>query len=193
MYIEIIAVIFTLLSVYLAMENNIHNWWTGIIGLSFYSILFFQSHLSANLVLQIVYLYQSIVGWYLWSEVKNKPSVKISSVFGDSKGLIYNITLSVLVFFSCYYGSDYIFNNPMKTLDCISTALCIVGNKLLMQRKLETWYFWILADIIYVPLFLLTGFWLSAVLYLAFLVLAVRGFMQWNQEYILRIITLDID
>lgn len=181
--IEIIAVTFTLISAYLAVKNDIHTWWTGIIGLSFYMILFIQNQLPANATLQIIFLYQSIVGWYLWSETKHKQPSQIESISNSNKGLFYHWALVLLIFIILYWTSNLLFSVPMTSLDCITTSLSIIGNYLLMKRKLETWQFWILADIIYVPMFLFSQLYWSAGLYLVFLLLALKGRSEWKSKY----------
>ena len=69
--IEIIAVIFSLLSVVFAVKNNILTWSTAIIGVTFYSISFYENHIWGNMFLQIPFFIQAIYGWSKWDVIKN--------------------------------------------------------------------------------------------------------------------------
>lgn len=66
--IEIIAVIFSLISVWLTSKSSIWCWPTGIIGIIFYFILFYQSSEYCNMLLQFAFLFQSISGWINWNK-----------------------------------------------------------------------------------------------------------------------------
>src|SRR6056297_3344138 len=72
--IEIFAVIFTLACVWLASKRHILSWPIGIVGIIFYAIVFWDSKLYSDFGLQFIFLYQSIYGWYLWNQNKEKNS-----------------------------------------------------------------------------------------------------------------------
>src|SRR5665647_1701525 len=80
MLLEILAVIFTLASVYLTTKNKVSNWPIGIFGIIFYLVVFFQVYLYAQVILQIVFLLQSLYGWYNWAKLKNKPPAPITKL-----------------------------------------------------------------------------------------------------------------
>ncbi len=65
---EIASNLFNLISVLLARKNSIHTWWTGIIGCILFGVLFFNSHLYADTILQIFFIGTSIVGWWSWNK-----------------------------------------------------------------------------------------------------------------------------
>jgi nicotinamide mononucleotide transporter len=67
-------------------------------------------------------------------------------------------------------------------LDSITTALSLTAMLLLARRKLENWIFWILADIIYIPLFIYKGLYITSVQYFIFLILAISGYFEWKRN-----------
>jgi nicotinamide mononucleotide transporter len=71
-------------------------------------------------------------------------------------------------------------NGAAPALDAITTGLSVVAQWLLMRRFIENWYIWIVADIIYVPMYFSRGLTLTAVLYAIFLLMCVRGLIEWR-------------
>jgi len=63
---EIAAIAFTLVNVWLAIKENMWTWPTGIVSVILYAVVFYQSRLYANAGLQVVYFVMSIHGWYEW-------------------------------------------------------------------------------------------------------------------------------
>jgi nicotinamide mononucleotide transporter len=170
--IEIIAVIFSLLSVWLTSKNNIWCWPTGIIGVLSFSYLFYVTGEWANLFLQFIFLVQSIFGCLNWS----KPEIEISKIKKEY------LPMLIYLFFSIGLITCFItqFNSTNPLLDGITATLSIFGMCLLMYRKLESWYFWITADILYIILFTKNELYLSAFIYFVFLINAIYGLKNWN-------------
>jgi len=63
---EMAAVLFTLINVWLAIKEKIWTWPAGIASVLLYLVVFWRSHLYLNAGLQIVYFVMSIHGWYEW-------------------------------------------------------------------------------------------------------------------------------
>lgn len=175
--IEIIAVLFSFLSVVYTVKKSIWSWIWGVIGIIFYGILFFQNDLLSNMLLQFVFLAQSIYGIWNWN--KNYDSegliVEKASGFEISLSLSSTLLLSILL--------QWIFaNSSYPIMDSTTTALSIVAYYLMSKRKIENWIFWILADIIYIYMFFLQELYLSSLLYLIFLILCIIGYKKWRNE-----------
>lgn len=64
--------------------------------------------------------------------------------------------------------------------DAITTALSLTAQVLLCRKRLENWWFWIAADLIYIPMYVARGLSLTALLYVVFLVLCVIGLRTWR-------------
>lgn len=171
--IEIIAVVFSLLSVVLSIKNNILTWPLGIVGIIFYTILFYQNEIWGNMYLQFLFLLQSIHGWYNW----NKPNKYEISWLKNSKKLISTtILLTIFVTIILLSIDD---NSPY--FDGITTSLSIIGIILLSFRKIETWIYWIVADTIFIWFFFNEKLYLSALVYFIFLLLAILGLKEWKK------------
>ena len=66
-------------------------------------------------------------------------------------------------------------------LDSVVLAFSVVGQLLLIARRVENWWCWLLVNTIAVPLYASRGLFLTAVLYAAFWVNALVALRRWRQ------------
>ena len=170
-WIEILAVIFSLFSVILTVEESKWCWPTGIIGVIFFGILFYQNEIWGNMSLQLVFISQAILGWYNW----NKPTT-YTKKWVNKKWPLFVLPpiIASIVYLFVFYIDGY---SPL--LDSITTSLSIMAMMLLAYKKIDGWIFWILADIGFIYFFIDTELYLSAFIYFIFLLNAIRGLKKW--------------
>ena len=152
-YVELIATLFGLISVYLATQANILTWSTGIINELFLFILFFQVQLYADMFLQVYFFVVTLYGWHNW---KNKPEENsISSIDLKSKlGLFFFILIATLTagyLFSkihLYLPLYFKIEASYPYADSFVMVLSIIATVLLAKKKIETWYLWIVVDLV---------------------------------------------
>ncbi len=65
--------------------------------------------------------------------------------------------------------------------DASVAMLSIVGQILMTRRFVENWHYWIIVNIISIPLYIVKDLHLTAGLYGMFLVLAVAGLVEWRK------------
>ena len=53
---------------------------------------------------------------------------------------------------------------------------------MMTRKKLENWLVWIGVDVLYIGMFAYKGLYVTAVLYAVFLVLAVKGYVDWRRS-----------
>ena len=106
-----------------------------------------------------------------------------NKLYADTGINIYYFIMSVYgwVFLIIQYAlnktdSDVVF------LDSITTALSLTGMLLLARRKLENWIYWIIADIIYIPLYIHKELYPTSLQFFIFLFLAILGYRNWKKE-----------
>ena len=59
----------------------------------------------------------------------------------------------------------------------------VIGQVLMMNRKLENWIFWLGVNTIAVPLFYSRGLYLTSALYGAYWLHAVYAYLKWRETY----------
>ncbi len=176
--IEIFAVITTLLSVIFSIKNNILTWPIGIVSNFLYMYLFYDLNIFGNMVLQVLFILQAVYGWYKW---KYDDNVKISKLPDTLlvKGTVLAIALNLMFIMYLILTS---LDDKSPIFDSITTTLCLIAVTLLSLKKIETWYFWILSDVIFIWFFIEEGLYLSSLIYLIILILAITGLTQWKKD-----------
>jgi nicotinamide mononucleotide transporter len=173
---EFIAVIFSLISVWLTARKNILCWSTGIIGIIAYSYIFYQKNEWSNFSLQFFFIIQSILGWMNWNRSKTN---EVSNLETYER---FSISIGTIVIFLCFYILNIILSGNLTILDAITSALSIFGMFLLSKSKIEAWIFWMFADVIYIYFFFLNKLYLSSGLYCIFLMLSIYGYFNWKKQ-----------
>lgn len=186
-FVELIGTLFGLISVYLASRANILTWATGIINEVFLFILFFQVQLYADMLLQVYFFVVTLFGWYNW---KHKP--KQNSIYTiDFKvkvWILVTIIIGTIVagfFFAnihLYLPQYFKTEASFPFADSFVMILSIIATVLLAQKKIETWYLWIVVDVVCVFLFFKKGIVFLGIEYLVFLGLATYGLLNWKKE-----------
>ena len=178
-WVEIIAAIFSLMGVAMAMYKNYLTFTISIIGTILYTYIFYNYQLYADAGLQIVFIIQSIWGILYWKkdeEVGNKETVYL---FGWLNSLYLFIATIVVSIVMAYLLKQYT-NASMPQLDAFLTSMSISATWLLTKKYRENWIYWIFADILYVGLFFYKEMHITAILYIIFLGMAINGWRKWK-------------
>lgn len=177
---EIVAVVFSLLCVYLTSKQSIWSWPIGMIGVIFYFFIFLHVELYAEMCLQVIFFCQSLYGWYNWR--KNNMELVVSKM-SDNRTLALIISSSVLSILLILFFKEKI-DSSFPELDVVTTVGSLVANTLLIFKKIDAWFYWITVDILMIILFILSGLYLSAILYVIFLVMSINGLVKWSNKLI---------
>jgi nicotinamide mononucleotide transporter len=178
---EIIAVVFGLLSVWYSKNNNILVFPTGMISTAIFIYLLYKSVLLGDMMINAYYFLMSIYGWFIWTRKENNTVTPISRVTNNEKKIATIIFLSSLVFIYLIYVYFDKWGTITSYVDNITTAIFFVGMWLMAKRKIENWIFWIIADIISVPLYFYKGLTFSSLQYLIFTFIAIAGYYSWKK------------
>jgi nicotinamide mononucleotide transporter len=167
-----------LASILLATRNSWHTWWTGIVGCLMFAWLFFQSQLYADVTLQGFFIVTSLYGWWHWlhgqhgepAPIKRStlPEIAIWSAGAVIAALGYG---ALLLKFTDAYA---------PFVDSLVLTFSILAQFLLMRRRIETWWCWLIVNTIAIPLYLSRDLNLTAVFYGAYWINAWFGLARWR-------------
>lgn len=196
---EIIAAFFGVLSVYYTKKRNILVYPTGILSTFLYIYLFFSWGLYGETLINLYYTSMSVYGWVLWSKQTEKDHLHVDVSWAKktdylkSLGLFSGTFIFILVLYHFRPIIDGFKNiieidtliwsyKPVDFIDATSTGIFLIGMWLMAKRKIDNWYFWILGDIIMIPLLIYKGYAISSFQYSIFLILAIQGLFEWKKS-----------
>ena len=180
---EIIAVIFGFLSVWYSKQNNILVYPTGIVSTMIFAYLLWQWELLGDMMINAYYFSMSIYGWYIWTrKVDPEHYTPITSTTRKEQIQSVLIFIGTLLFVFAVYEYFDKWNNWTAYVDTITTAIFFVGMWLMAKRKIENWIYWIVGDLISVPLYFYKGLTFTSLQYLAFTIIAIYGYKAWKKN-----------
>jgi nicotinamide mononucleotide transporter len=167
--------------VWLVVREHLWNWPIGLANNVFFFVLFFQGRLYADTGLQVVYFALGAYGWLNWLHGgANRDRLTISrTTRGEWLVLLVAIPLCTLGLREALLA----INGAAPFWDSLTTVLSLAAQYLLCRKRLENWWLWIAADIIYVPLYLARGLPLTSVLYAVFLAMCLIGLREWRRSW----------
>tara|TARA_B100000989_G_scaffold214257_1_gene162906 strand:- start:509 stop:1138 length:630 start_codon:yes stop_codon:yes gene_type:complete len=181
-YLESFAVIMNIISVVYAKRNNILVYPTGLLGTGIFVYILLNFSLLGDTIINAYFFSMSIYGWYFWSRKKDEVIInQVSTINQNEIKYLFILAISSLIFI--YFVYDYFdkWNNWTAYVDNITTAIFFVAMWLMARRKVESWIFWIIGDLITVPLYFYKGLTISSIQYIIFLILAVLGYISWKK------------
>ena len=170
---EIIAVFFGFLSVWFSKNNNILVFPTGMINTSIFVYLLFKWSLLGDMLINAYYFIMSIYGWYFWLKGTNNTVSPISKVSNTDIRIVGLLFISSSIFVSLVYTFFDKWETIVSYIDILTTAIFFAAMWLMAKRKVESWIFWIVGNIISVPLYLHKGLAFTSIQYFIFIVIAI--------------------
>lgn len=206
---EIIAAFFGIISVFYAKRENILVFPTGIISTGIYVYLLSTWNLYGDLIINIYYTIMSIYGWHMWSKIidDKKNHIPISRTNTNDKLKTFGIFLITSIFVIIVYryynvmpnklgfiesvefaytnmtsGSLENFRKITPYLDTFTTGIFFAAMWLMANKKIENWTFWIVGNIVSIPLYFVKGYGFTGIQYSIFLILAIQAYLAWKKS-----------
>ena len=179
---ELFAVFMNILSVIYAKRNSVLVYPTGLIGTGIFVYLLFNFSLLGDMIINFYFVIMSIYGWYYWTQKKEGKVIhNVSRVTVNE--YYFSIIIAVISLISIYLVYDFFgkWNSWTAYVDSITTAIFFVAMWLMARRKIESWTFWFIGDIITIPLYFYKGLTISSIQYLIFSILAILGYISWKK------------
>ena len=181
-----------------SIKKNIWVYPTGIISTALYVYILFNFGLLGDMMINFYYTVMSIYGWILWAK-SSEDHVHVEVSWAKKKEWIYGgilFFLSLLLVTIVYYYKPLIDNKfSMQNvtlgldhldwanwLDVVTTAIFLVGMWFMAKRRIENWIFWIIGDIICIPMMIYKGLGITSIQYLVFTVMAIIGLFEWKRS-----------
>ena len=179
-WLEVVAVVFGLLSVWYSKQENILVYPTGMLSVLIYVYITFQYKLYADMGINSYYFIMSVYGWYHWtSNTGEKSQIPITT--NSLKENLVAVGVFVGAFLIVRFGLGFT-DSDVLNWDSFTTATAIAGMWLMARKKLENWVAWIITDIVAVPLYWYKGLMLTSFQFFVFTILATMGYIEWRKR-----------
>jgi len=176
---EIAANVLTAICIVLAGRNNVHTWWTGIVGCAIFSWVFLEARLYADAGLQLFFIATGIVGWVHWTRRRNGNELPVRWTPPVRLAAMTAAALAVALVQAALLARYTDAAAPLA--DSMVFGLSVLAQFLLMGRRVENWILWIVVNTIAVPLFAHRELYLTATLYAFFWVNAIVSLRYWRK------------
>ena len=181
---EVIAAVFGVVSVFLSTRQSIWSWPTAIVNVTLYAIVFYQGRLYGQMGLQPIYLALSIYGWYQWLHGgEQRTELRVSRASPRLLGALALLNIVTWLALAAILRQT---DAALPWLDALLATTSLVAQWMMTRKILENWLLWIAVDVVYVPMFISQRLYATAILYSAFLVLAMMGFVEWRRSIVPR-------
>jgi nicotinamide mononucleotide transporter len=186
-WLELIAVIAGIASVWYSRKESILVYPIGLINTTIYIYLSFKGHLLGEASVNLYYTLMSLWGWYLWTRVDpNKHTIILQITKSNMRDWFHQILFFLAFYFSLYFSLTYLKKEfapeAIPWADALASAAAYTGMWLMAKKKVESWVWWIITNIASIPLYFIKGYTFTSVQFLVLLVLAIAGLKSWNDK-----------
>ena len=180
-WLEYIAVFAGIASVLFSRKENILVYPTGIINTVLYTWFCFSWwELYAEGSLNFYYTIMSLYGWYAWT--RKKEGKPMSITFNNRKDWIISISFFIISWAVLYYILKEHTNSNVPWADSFASAAAYTGMWQMTRKKVENWIWWIITNIVSIPLYFYKHAVFTSEQYVVFLILAVLGLISWIKK-----------
>jgi nicotinamide mononucleotide transporter len=187
-YVELAGTVFYLWSVWLIARRHMLTWPVGISSSLLYMALFYQIRLYSDTIEQVYYLFAGVYGWWYWRAARRAADERVAVRFSRVRAIAAWAVATLAL--SCVAGAAMsrahlwlpaLFPEPASYpyLDALTTIMSFVAMWLMARKRVESWVYWIIVDVIGIGLYYAKDVHFVALLYVILLVMAVAGLRAW--------------
>lgn len=178
-WVELAGFLTTWVGIWLTTKRMLLCWPIVLAADIFYLAVFYQARLYSDALLQVFFVVFTLYGWWhWWRGVCTEGEVRVVplSVQGWVAGLIAGAAGAVaLGWVMVRIGA------ALPHLDAALTSYSLVASWWQARKHTANWWLWIVIDGVYVGEYAYKDLWLTAVLSVGLVVLAVLGVRDWRR------------
>lgn len=180
--IEIAATTTGLAAVWLTAKEKLWTWPISLVNVACFFYMFMDVKLYADMTLQVFFFVLSIYGWAVWMTKRGGAAVRPTRTWTPRMAAL---LLGFLIVFTMVWG--YMLERhtdaSIPYLDAFIATLSLVAQFLLSYKILQSWYFWIVVDVLSIGMYFYKELYTTSFLYVIFLGIAIMGLIEWKREY----------
>ncbi len=181
MHVELIAVVLSLVYIFLCIFQNNWCWLFGGLGAALYIPTFYTHGFYADMSLQFYYVFISIYGWYNWKYGKHKKSADTIPILRISLKKALQLSAVGLLVFGLYVWVLSQTDSQFIWSDSFVTASAIIATYMLSKKYIENWLVFLVSDLAAVALFLYKEMYPTVFLTAVYTLMCIWGYIDWHK------------
>jgi nicotinamide mononucleotide transporter len=183
---EVTAVIFAMAYLLLAVRENVLCWLFAFLSTAIYTVLFWDVSLLMESALNVYYMVMAVYGWHQWTRGGTNgdklPHALAVRSMTASQHMWVIAAIVVLSEVSGYLLDEHI-SAAWPYVDSFTTWASVITTYLVARKYLENWLYWVVIDTVSIPLYIDRGLNLTALLFVAYVFIAVIGYYKWRDHF----------
>jgi nicotinamide mononucleotide transporter len=186
---EALAAVLAIAYLVLAVRERLLCWYCAFVSTAIYTAIFWDVNLFMDSALNVYYMAMAVFGWHQWKyggvseandnvEAAGVPVTSLSS----SQHVMMIVSITALSLISGYLLGEYS-QAAWPYVDSFTTWGSVIATYLVARKYLENWLYWIVIDIVSIPLYVDRGLNLTALLFGAYVIIAIVGYFSWRNHY----------
>jgi nicotinamide mononucleotide transporter len=179
---ELLAVALAIAYLLLAIRASAWCWPVALASSALYVYVFGGARLYMDAVLNLFFAAMAVYGWYEWRHGgPGHGSLPITR----ASARVHALALAAIAALTVASGSllGRYTNQAWPYVDSFIAWSSVVTTWLTARKYLENWLYWILIDLIAVPVYLNRHLRVTAMLFALYVVLAVVGWRSWQRTW----------
>ncbi|WP_051938480.1 nicotinamide riboside transporter PnuC [Luteibacter sp. 9135] len=178
---EVAAAVVSAVAVWLTARRHPWCWPVGLVSVMAYAWIFIDAKLYSDTLLQVIFAALILYGWHRWRRhLDDEGHVRVAAL--ESRRAALHLAVGAAAALALGYAMHRWTDASLPWLDAGLTAFSLVAQWWQARRHVAAWWLWIGVDVIYVGEYMYKALPVTAVLYAAFVVLAVLGLRAWRRE-----------
>jgi nicotinamide mononucleotide transporter len=179
--VEWVAVVLALGYLLLAIRQNRWCWVCAILSAVLYLVIFARAGLVMQALLQVFYVAMAIYGWRAWAAAGSKSGLPVTR-WTARRHLIGLAAIAVIGGLNGAFIATAGEAAVVPYVDAVIAWGSVLATWMVARKILENWLYWVVLDLGAAGLYWTQDLYATAVLFLIYAVLAMRGYREWLRD-----------
>lgn len=178
---EMLAVILAIGYLLLATRESLWCWYCALASTAIYTAIFWNVSLLMESALNVYYMVMAVYGWWQWRQGGQQHEGVQVHRWSPTQHAITFVIIVVLTLVSGFLLERNT-GAAWPYLDSFTTWASVITTWMVAQKVLENWLYWIVIDSISIGLYADRGLYLTALLFVAYVIIAIYGYSAWRRH-----------
>lgn len=179
---EAVAVILAIAYLLLAAREHIACWYCAFASSAIFTVIFWDVSLLMESALNVFYVVMAVVGWYEWRYGGREHQGVHIRTLQPWQHAAMALALVLAAAINGWFMASYT-QAAWPYLDAFTTWASVLTTFLVVWKVLENWLYWFVIDGLSIFLYIDRGLTLTALLFAAYVVIVVFGYLHWRLLY----------